>query len=52
MYSDRKNVYITDREPPIEEQLAGEEPMKKMQVRAVLALLVMLGMAVGWIEAG
>lgn len=27
LYTDRKNVYITEREPTIEEQLAGEEPM-------------------------
>lgn len=27
LYTDRKNVYITDREATIEEQLAGEEPM-------------------------
>jgi len=27
LYTDRKNVYITDREPTPEEQLAGEEPL-------------------------
>jgi hypothetical protein len=27
LYTDRKNVYITEREPTIEEELAGEEPM-------------------------
>lgn len=27
LYTDRKNVYITDREPTLEEQLAGEEPL-------------------------
>lgn len=26
LYTDRKNVYITDREPTLDEQLAGEEP--------------------------
>jgi len=26
LYTDRKNVYVTDREPTLEEQLAGEEP--------------------------
>lgn len=26
LYTDRKNVFITDREPTVEEQLAGEEP--------------------------
>lgn len=26
LYTDKKNVFITDREPTIEEQLAGEEP--------------------------
>lgn len=26
LYTDRKNVFVTDREPTIEEQLAGEEP--------------------------
>jgi hypothetical protein len=26
LYTDRKNVFITDREPTLEEQLAGEEP--------------------------
>lgn len=27
LYTDRKNVYVTEREPTFEEQLAGEEPM-------------------------
>lgn len=27
LYTDRKTVYITDREPSLEEQLAGEEPL-------------------------
>jgi len=27
LYTDRKNVYITDREPTLEEQLAGREPL-------------------------
>lgn len=27
LYTDKKNVYVTDREPTLEEQLAGEEPM-------------------------
>lgn len=27
LYTDRKNVFVTDREPTLEEQLAGEEPM-------------------------
>lgn len=27
LYTDRKNVYITDREPTLEEQLAGVEPL-------------------------
>lgn len=27
LYCDRKNVYITDREPTLEEQLEGKEPM-------------------------
>ena len=27
LYTDRKNVYITDREPTLEEQLAGQEPL-------------------------
>jgi transposase len=27
LYTDKKNVFVTDREPTIEEQLAGEEPM-------------------------
>lgn len=27
LYVDRKNVFVTDREPTIEEQLAGEEPL-------------------------
>ena len=27
LYTDRKNVYITERPPTLEEQLAGEEPM-------------------------
>jgi hypothetical protein len=27
LYTDKKNVYITGREPTIEEQLAGEEPL-------------------------
>ena len=26
LYTDRKNVFLTDREPTLEEQLAGEEP--------------------------
>jgi hypothetical protein len=26
LYTDRKNVYLTEREPTLEEQLAGEEP--------------------------
>lgn len=26
LYTDRKNVYLTDREPTLEEQLAGQEP--------------------------
>jgi hypothetical protein len=26
LYTDRKNVFVTDREPTLEEQLAGEEP--------------------------
>jgi transposase-like protein len=27
LYTDKKNVYVTDREPTLEEQLAGEEPL-------------------------
>lgn len=27
LYADRKNIYVTDREPTIEEQLAGKKPM-------------------------
>ena len=27
LYTDKKNVVVTDREPTVEEQLAGEEPM-------------------------
>jgi len=27
LYCDQKNVYITDREPTLEEQLEGKEPM-------------------------
>jgi transposase len=27
LYADRKNVYITDREPTLEEELRGEEPL-------------------------
>ncbi|GAG48807.1 unnamed protein product, partial [marine sediment metagenome] len=27
LYTVKKNVFVTDREPTIEEQLAGEEPM-------------------------
>jgi transposase len=27
LYTDKKNVYITDRDPTLEEQLAGEEPL-------------------------
>lgn len=27
LYTDKKNVYLTDREPTLEEQLAGEEPL-------------------------
>jgi transposase len=27
LYTDKKNVYVTNREPTIEEQLAGEEPL-------------------------
>ena len=27
LYTDKKNVFVTDRQPTIEEQLAGEEPM-------------------------
>jgi len=27
LYTDRKNVFVTSREPTLEEQLAGEEPM-------------------------
>src|SRR5690606_23484094 len=27
LYVDRKSVYITDREPTVEEQLAGQEPL-------------------------
>jgi transposase len=27
LYADRKSVYVTDREPTLEEQLAGEEPL-------------------------
>lgn len=27
LYTDRKNVYITDREPTMEEQLAGDKPL-------------------------
>jgi len=27
LYTDKKNVFVTEREPTIEEQLAGEEPM-------------------------
>ena len=27
LYTDKKNVFVTDREPTIEEQLAGEEPL-------------------------
>lgn len=27
LYTDRKNVYVTDREPTMEEQLAGQEPL-------------------------
>jgi len=27
LYTDKKNVYVTDREPTLEEELAGQEPM-------------------------
>ncbi len=27
LYTDRKNVFVTDREPTVEEQLAGKEPL-------------------------
>lgn len=27
LYTDKKNVFVTDREPTLEEQLAGEEPL-------------------------
>ncbi len=27
LYTDKKNVFVTDREPTLEEQLAGQEPM-------------------------
>jgi len=27
LYTDRRNVYITDREPTLEEELAGQEPL-------------------------
>jgi hypothetical protein len=27
LYTDRKNVFVTDREPTLEEQLAGEQPL-------------------------
>jgi molybdenum-dependent DNA-binding transcriptional regulator ModE len=44
LYADKKNVFVTDREPTIEEQLAGEEPMtafgkacKKLSIEIVTA---------------
>jgi transposase len=44
LYTDRKNVYITDREPTVEEQLAGEEPLtafgkacRKLGIRIIAA---------------
>jgi len=44
LYADRKNVYITEREPTLEEQLSGEEPMtvfgkacKKLGIRIIAA---------------
>lgn len=44
LYCDRKTVYVTEREPTLEEQLAGEEPLtyfgkacKKLGIRIVTA---------------
>jgi len=44
LYTDRKNVYVTDREPTLEEQLAGQEALtefgkacKKLQIEIITA---------------
>jgi transposase len=44
LYTDRKSVYITDREPTLEEELSGEEPLgafgkacKKLGIRIIPA---------------
>lgn len=44
LYTDRKSVFVTDREPTLEEQLAGEEPLtafgkacKKLGIRIIEA---------------
>lgn len=44
LYCDRKTVYVTEREPTIEEQLAGQEPLtnfgkscKKLDIRIITA---------------
>ena len=44
LYADRKNVYVTKREPTMEEQLAGQEPMtqfgkacEKLGIRIITA---------------
>jgi len=44
LYTDKKNVFVTNREPTMEEQLAGEEPMtafgkacKKLDIEIILA---------------
>lgn len=44
LYCDRKSVYLTEREPTVEEQLAGEEPLttfgkacKKLGIRIITA---------------
>ncbi len=44
LYTDKKNVYLTDREPTIEEQLAGKEPRtafgkvcEKLDIRIIAA---------------
>ena len=44
LYTDRKNVFVTDREPTVEEQLADLEPMtafgkacKKLEIEIITA---------------
>lgn len=44
VYTDRKTVYVTDREPTVEEQLAGEQPLtvfgkacKKLDIKIIEA---------------